>query len=264
MQKKDEKKQEQQEKLELDKDAQKALAYLSGISPTEVENIRELILPVTPEEHAVFDDLVRIWLRLQEDEIREIGTTLIEVLQCLGLKNKKVKSRIESPEYLRLVRKSFRNWSAVENEEKRVLIRNTLISAATKKTSPDYAISLFIDWVDRYSKEHITVLRHLYEASPAGLTRKELWLQMHKGIPSEDSAEADLYKMLILDLTMGYLIRQSREKDFYGKFVRAKPQKKTEEETNTRVSTFDDTKRYVLTELGKQFVSYILEEDYEK
>ena len=65
-------------------------------------------------------------LKLQEDEIREIGITVLEVMARLDETDEEIRKRIESPEYLQLVKKCFRDWSAAESEEKRRLIRNLL------------------------------------------------------------------------------------------------------------------------------------------
>lgn len=260
MVKKDTKEEGKVNEIKLDKKAQQALAYLSGIPSTEEEILTE-IFTVTEEENTQFKELLNIWLRLQEAEIKEIGRTLLEVIQRLNLNNKKIRERLESAEYLNLVRKSFRNWSAAESEEKRILIRNLLVNGAIRFTSPNSALSMFIDWLDKYSEEHFQVIRTINQALPEGLTRKEIWLSLHNSFPPEDSAEADMFKMLILDLTTGYVIRQPREKDFYGKFIRAKPVRSTVSEESLRTSLiFNDTKKYVLTELGKQFVLYTMKE----
>lgn len=245
--------------IKLDKKAQQALAYLSGIPPSEEEALIEAIA-LTKEENIEFDRLLSIWLKLQEAEIKEIGRTLMEVLQRLKLTSKRVRERIESPNYLCLVRKSFRNWSAAESEQKRVLVRNLLANAASRTTSPDFALLMFIDWLDKYSDEHFALMRTIFAFLPEGLTRHEIWEVLHpdRELPAEDSAEADMFKMLILDLTTGYVIRQPREKNFYGSFVRSKPARAASPEAN--ISAFEDTKKYVLTELGKQFVAYTMEE----
>lgn len=253
--------------VELDKKAQRALAYLSGIPPSEEEVLVE-VLPLSETGEVEFNKLLSVWLKLQEVEIREIGKTLMEVLHRMNLTSKKVRERIESPNYLKLVRKSFRNWSAAESEQKRILIRNLLANAALRVTSPDFVLLMFIDWLDKYSDEHFQVIREIYKVLPQGLTRKEIWQRLYwdRKIPAEDSAEADMFKLLILDLSTGYVIRQPREKDFYGYFVRTKPARGVvpaagiEYNPPAVSSAFDDTKKYVLTELGKQFVFYTIEE----
>jgi hypothetical protein len=47
-----------------------------------------------------------------------------------------------------------------------------------------------------------------------------MWRNLGRPQVREDSAEADLYKMLIRDLSTGSVIRQEREVDAYGNFVK--------------------------------------------
>ena len=75
----------------------------------------------------------------------------------------------------------------------------------------------------------------------------------------EDSAEADLFKLLIHELTTGYVVRQHRETDYQGNFIKQRPQKSASTST-TMKSAFADDKQYELTELGKQFVHYAMNE----
>jgi hypothetical protein len=52
------------------------------------------------------------------------------------------------------------------------------------------------------------------------------------------------------------VIGQYKETDAYGNYLKKKPQKRTN--TSTLQSAFEDTKPYVLTELGEQFVHYVM------
>ena len=65
-----------------------------------------------------------------EDELREKGKTLAEVVARLDMQDEKIRERIESPEYQALVKKAFRNWSSVDSEYKRQRVRNILANAA--------------------------------------------------------------------------------------------------------------------------------------
>ncbi len=248
--------------MKLNKRAQQVLAYLSGIPSLEEEVFLELG-SLSKEGEKEFVRMLAVWLKLQEEEIEEIGKTLTEVVSKLKLNSIKVRERVESLEYLRLVRKSFRNWSAAESEQKRILIRNLLIQASQRFTSPDEVLLMFVDLLDNYSDEHFEVLRRIYFSLPEGLTRYELWKETnHREPPAEDSAEADMFKMLILDLTTGYLIRQPREKDYYGHFIRSKPPWAVAPQENIQSTiAFDNTKKYVLTELGQQLMLYTKEEE---
>src|SRR2546422_2043314 len=77
-------------------------------------------------EQEKFKKILAAWLRLQEEEIREIGKTLFEVMARVDTTDEKIRERVESPEYLSLVKECFRDWSAAESEEKRRMIRNLL------------------------------------------------------------------------------------------------------------------------------------------
>ena len=83
---------------------------------------------------------------------------------------------------------------------------------------------------------------------------------MHGSIVREDSAEADLFKLLIHDLSTGHVIRQHRQKDYDGKFIKETPRPRTQAGTSTLTSAFEDEKKYELTELGVQFVRYTMDD----
>lgn len=65
---------------------------------------------------------------------------------------------------------------------------------------------------------------------------------------------------MIRDLTTGSVIRQERDTNQLGQFVRKKPQRRSGITPTTLESAFEDTKAYVLTELGRQFVHYTMNE----
>jgi hypothetical protein len=207
-------------------------------------------------EQTRFNKVFAAWLKLQEAEVIEIGLTITEILTRLDLNDEKVRERIESPEYLKLIKKCFRDWSAAESEEKRVLIRNLLINAASHGICSDDVVRMFIQWIEMYSESHFAVIKHIYKNE--GCTRAEIWAAIHGGAVREDSAEADLFKLLIHDLSTGHVVRQHREKDYYGHFVKASSRPRGAS-SQVLTSAFDDEKQYELTELGKQFVRYTME-----
>jgi hypothetical protein len=210
------------------------------------------------EEQANFNKIFAAWLRLQADEIREIGITILEIMARVDLADDKIQERMESPEYLRLIKKCFRDWSAAESEEKRKLIRNLLSNAAATRICTDDVISMFINWIEKYSESHFAVIRQIFKKP--GVTRQEIWGAIHGAQVREDSAEADLFKLLIHDLSMGHVIRQHREVDYSGNFVKTQPNRQKGPASRTMASAFDDDKQYELTELGKQFVHYTMNE----
>jgi hypothetical protein len=210
------------------------------------------------EEQAEYNRIFAAWLKLQEDEIREIGITIFEVMARIDQSNEEIRKRIESPEYLQLVKKCFRDWSAAESEEKRRLIRNLLSNAAATTICSDDVVKMFIAWIDMYSEAHFAVIRQVFKSQ--GATRQEIWNAIHGKSVREDSADADLFKLLIHDLSTGHVIRQHRPVDYYGNFIRSTPKKQTGTPSRVLTSAFDDDKQYELTELGKQFISYTMNE----
>ena len=203
-----------------------------------------------------FNEMLAAWLKLQEDEIREIGRTLAEVLVRIDFEDPDVSQRVQSPEYLSLIRKCFRDWSAAESEEKRTYVRNLLSNAATpEQMCGDDLIRLFAKWIDDYSEAHFRVIRSIYNQN--GLTRAEIWAEIHGEQVREDSPEADLFKRLIRDLSMGDIIRQHRETDWEGNFLRKSTKRRR---SNTRTSAFDNVEPYELTGLGNWFVHYTMNE----
>lgn len=207
-------------------------------------------------EQERFNKIFNSWLKLQEDEIREIGITITEILTRLDLTDEQIRQRLESPEYLSLLKKCFRDWSAAESEQKRVFVRNLLLNAAVHRICSDDVVRLFIQWIDLYSEAHFAVIQFLYK-NP-GATRFDMWMGIYEEKVREDSAEADLFKLLIHDLSTGHVLRQHREKDYYGNFLKSRPTRRVTP-SRTMASAFDDDKPYELTELGAQFVHYTME-----
>jgi hypothetical protein len=197
-------------------------------------------------------------MRLQEDELKEIGITLIEVMQRLDTTDEKVRERIGSPEYLKLIKKCFRDWAAAESELKRRLIRNLLTNAAspTRRCKDDLLI-LFIKWIDIYSEGHFAIVKEVYNNS--GITRREVWDKIYAVDVKENSSEADLFKLYFHDLSTGRIIRQHREVDGYGNFLKTSSTRSKYRSPHV-TSAFDDNKEYELTGLGQDFVHYTMTE----
>lgn len=193
-----------------------------------------------------------------QDELREKEATVVEIMSRINLQDEKIAQRVESKEFQSLVKKTFRDWAGVESEDKRVLIRNILSNAACSTVSSDDVVRMFIDWISEYSELHFQVIGAIYNSG--GITRGAIWRKIGKGSVREDSADADLYKLLFRDLSTGSVIRQHRETDYYGNFIAKQPAKRTGGGVGrkTLVSAFDDEDQYVLTELGQQFVHYAM------
>ena len=118
-------------------------------------------------------------------------------------------------------------------------------------------MSLFIEWLSNYSDFHFEVIGEIYRSGQ--ISRGAIWRNLSRPQVREDSAEADLYKLLFSDLSTGGVIRQYRETDYQGNFVK-KRTSSNRSRTGTLESAFENDKQYVLTELGQQFVHYAMNE----
>ena len=185
--------------------------------------------------------------------------TLQEIQQRFESLGAGIEERIQSEEYLALVRKAFRIWDETDTQEKRRYIVNIVTNAAGTRVCSDDVVRLFLDWLDLYHEVHFAVIREIFK-NP-GATRFDIWSGLYGEIPREDSAEADLFKRMVRDLSTGGVIRQERDVNELGQFVRKRPQgTRRGSAPTTMESAFEDTKPYVLTELGKQFVHYTMNE----
>lgn len=200
------------------------------------------------------------WMKLQEEKIAKMGQTLAEVMMRVDLNNEETERRVKSPEYSDLLKKCLNDMSASYSEEKRKFVRNLLANAAETKICSDNVIKMFIRWVEIYDEAHFAVLRYIYKND--NCTRREIWFDVYGETVREDSSEADLFKMLIDDLTLGHLIRQKRMKDANGNFLKAQPARRRSPGRSQQYlkSAFDDEKGYELTELARQFIHYTMNE----
>ena len=199
------------------------------------------------------------WVRMLQDELKEKEETIIEIMARIDLQDEAIIERISSREYQSLVKKTFREWSGAESEDKRIYIRNILSNAAASKVSSDDVVRMYIDWINLYSELHFQVIGAIYNSE--GITRGEIWRKIGKESVREDSADADLYKLLIRDLSMGSIISQHSEVDYNVNFIQKTPLRRPKGSgPKPAVSAFDESEGYDLTELGQQFVHYAMSE----
>lgn len=210
------------------------------------------------EDAVKADDLRTQWLEEHQRKLDALQETLESIDDRFEKLGPDIEGRIESPEYLSLVRTAFRTWDRAETEEKRRYIGNLLSNAAGTRLCSDDVIRLFVGWLDLYHESHFAVIREIHQ-NP-GSTRYDIWSELYGDTPREDSAEADLYRLLIRDLSMGGVIRQARDKNEVGQFLRKRPPRTRGIAPTTMESAFEDTKPYLLTELGRQFVHYTMNE----
>ncbi|CAI1544271.1 hypothetical protein [Serratia quinivorans] len=198
------------------------------------------------------------WLEEHQKKLENLNITLNVIAQRFESLGDEIDERLESDEYLDLVRKSFRVWNEADTEDKRKLVSNMITNAVSVKLCSDDIIRLFIDWLNNYHEVHFQVMRIIY--LEPGVTRHDIWTKLHDSIPREDSAEADLYRMLIRDLSTGGVIRQARNTTEDGRFLKQRQATSLKKTSSTMESAFETNKQYVLTELGKQFVHYTMNE----
>jgi hypothetical protein len=205
------------------------------------------------------NELQRMWLEEHKEKIKQLSATLADIFVRLDNFGEEVEQRIESPEYLALVRKAFRLWDEADTEEKKQMFKKLITNAGAIKLCPDDLIRLFLHWIDQYHETHFIVMKEIYRHP--NITRAQLWDNIHGPRPREDSSEADLFRYLIRDLSTGGVIRQARETDMSGQFLK-KDTRGQMHQNPSRVmeSAFENTKPYVLTELGKKFVHYVMED----
>jgi hypothetical protein len=211
-------------------------------------------------EQEKVNSFFKAWVKMLEDEIKEKEKTILEIVSRLDIHDEEISKRMKSTEYQSLLKKTFREWAGAESEEKRQYIRNILANAAATAVASDDVVRLFIDWLKNYSEMHFHVIAAVYNSG--GISRGEIWDKIGKSSVREDSADADLYKLLIRDLSTGGIIRQHKEKTWDGRFLKQAPQKRPDGYTASREakSAFDREEKYELTDLGQQFVHYAMTE----
>lgn len=201
--------------------------------------------------------LQMLWVEEHQRKLIELARLLEEIGSRFESLGSDIDERIQADGYLSLVRKAFRTWDDSDTEEKRRMLGNVVTNAGGTRACPDDVIRLFLDWIELYNEVHFAVIREIHQ-NP-GSTRFEIWSSIYGELPREDSAEADLYKFLIRDLSTGGVIRQERDVNSLGQYIRKKPIRRRVSPA-TLESAFEDTKPYVLTKLGGLFVHYTMNE----
>ncbi|QPD05975.1 MAG: hypothetical protein Nkreftii_003749 [Candidatus Nitrospira kreftii] len=205
------------------------------------------------------DSLQTQWLEEHHEKILKLKSTLEEIQHRFDSLGESIEARIQSEDYLGLVRKTFRAWDEADTDEKRRYTANLIVNAAGTRVCSDDVVRLFLDWLTLYHESHFAVIREIFK-NP-GSSRFEIWTALYGKLPREDSAEADLFKLLIRDLSTSGVVRQERDVNSLGQFVRKTPVRTRRGSAPTTMeSAFEDSKPYILTELGKQFVHYTMNE----
>jgi hypothetical protein len=210
-------------------------------------------------EQQGINDLQQVWLQEHKEKIIELRDALNEIFYRLDNFGDQIQDRIESTEYLALVRKAFRSWDEADTKDKKQMLKRLIMNAGAIQLCDDDLVRLFLHWVELYHETHFVVVRAIYRSHR--ITRGQLWSEIRgKPKPRENSYEADLFKYLIRDLSTGGVIRQERQTDGYGNFVKKESPGHRQPAANVMKSAFDDTDYYVLTDLGAKFVHYVMED----
>ena len=197
-----------------------------------------------------------MWIKEHEIKLKELGVTLNSIFGRFESFGERINQRIESEEYLGLVRKTFKKWDEAETLEKREMLRKLITNAGGITVVQDDWVRMFLDWIEQYHELHFSIIAQIHQ-NP-GITRKAMWMNVKGSIPKDNSSEADMFKLLIDDLTRGRVIRQKREVNSQGQFY--KKQRREARSSDFMESPFDDEDQYVLTELGTGFVQYVMNE----
>ncbi|ABF40140.1 conserved hypothetical protein [Candidatus Koribacter versatilis Ellin345] len=205
------------------------------------------------------NDLHRLWLQEHQSRVLQLGETLNDIFERLESFGDEIQERVESPGFLALVKQCFREWDEAETDDKREMLKKLITNAAAITLCPDDLIRLFLNWIELYHEAHFAVIKEIYRHP--GVTRGQIWDTINRVRPREDSAEADLYRFLIRDLSTGGVIRQQRETDGSGQFLKKdRPHVARGMGAKVMTSAWDEIDPYELTKLGKQFVHYVMED----
>lgn len=196
------------------------------------------------------NDLQRAWLEEHREKLLLLGRTLEQIGDRLEGLGSDIHRRMESPEYLDWLGRPSGPGTKADTEEKRELIKRLLMNAGGTSLCPDDLVRLFIQWIEQYHEARFAVIRVIYQNQ--GATRADIWSQLHPEEVRENSAEADLFKLLIRDLSTGSVVRQHRQTTADGRFVRKQPIRRPKgyPAARTLKSAFDDSEGYELTELA--------------
>jgi len=212
------------------------------------------------KEQGRINENIELWLKEHELKLQALYRALSSVAQGIDLLGEEAKQRVQEDDYLSLVKKGFRVWDNSETDDKKKLIQFLLKNAAGTSVTSDDIVRLFIEWIDRYHEAHFGIIRAIYK-NP-GISLLGIWREMGNNgdIPRESSSSADLYRMLIHDLSTGRVLRQERETNSLGQFMKKSRRGPRAPASDVMKSSFDNSDRYEPSELGQEFVHYVLQD----
>jgi len=206
------------------------------------------------------NNALRLWIRENQDALSDLTMTVNEMLTRLDGFGAEIERRIESPEYLALIRRGFRTWNESETQEKKLMIKKLLTNAGAINLCPDDQVRLFIDWIERYHEAHFAVMKEIYQNQY--ISKGQIWDNIHpEGRPRDNSAEAGLFSYLMRELNTGGIIRLKRQVNNQGQTLKSKRTSSGgSNKSDVMESPFENNKKWELSELGKEFVRYVMED----
>lgn len=212
------------------------------------------------KEQSALNMTLQRWLEEHEEKLRDLQGSIVRVTQRVEGLGEEARERLNSDDFLPLARRAYRGWDRAQTQEKRRLFERLLTNAAGTRLSDDDMVRLFIDWIDRYDEAHFRIISAVYK-NP-GISRHGIWQIVGPPgpTPRENSSEADLYRMLIHDLSTGRVLRQQRAVDGSGRFLKKSTRGvgRRGQASPYMKSSFDQVEPYELSELGAVFVHYVL------
>ena len=167
-----------------------AMAALSGV-PWVGSIIGAAAALSAENEQGVTNKLLYLWVKEHEAKLKELGLTLNIIFSRFDSFGEQIKERIESEEYITLVRKTFRIWDQAETLKKREMLRKVITNAGGLNMTQDDLIRMFLEWINKYHEFHFDVIREVYKAGSNGITRAEIWEKIRGARPRDDSSEAN-------------------------------------------------------------------------
>ena len=209
-------------------------------------------------EQGEVNDLHSAWIDSHRSKIEELKSMISSIIDSAEKNSSQAGARLEEDSYLSLVRHGTRVWDTATSQEKRDHVRRILTNASVSKIVSDDLVRLFLHWIESYDEIHFRVIGVLHRSQ--GMTRLVIWNEIDGRQVRENSNDADLYRMIIRDLSTGGVIRQHRTVTSGGQFLKKERRAGSTSISSTMKSAFDNTEPYELTELGQMFVGYALNE----
>lgn len=80
-------------------------------------------------DQAKTNNLLKLWLEEHREKAKELAGALHQIVTRLDSFGDEIQERVESSEYLTLVRRTFRAWDQAETQEKRRMLVKLLTNA---------------------------------------------------------------------------------------------------------------------------------------